>query len=110
MSILVGVRDALVDIGRLLLDGDRNTTRLAVEADLGAGVADVGDRATHDRGDVDVGRGRDLTGDDHPSGRDQGFASHAGERVAGEDLIEYRIGDLVGHLVGMSLGDRLRGE
>jgi hypothetical protein len=38
--------------------------RVAVEAELGVGVADLADRLARDLLDVDVGVGRDLAGDD----------------------------------------------
>ena len=68
------------------------------------------DRLAHELGDVDVGVGGDLAGDDDQAGGDQRLAGHAAVRVLGEDGVEDGVGDLVGHLVGVALGDRLGGE
>ena len=67
-------------------------------------------RLAHQLGDVDVGRGGDLAGHQHQTGGQQGLARHPALRVVGQQGVEHRVGDLVGHLVGMALGHRLRGE
>ncbi len=61
---LFGVVDALGDVGRLLVERDHHTTGVAVEAERLVVVADAVDGGAHDAGDVDVGLGGDLAGDD----------------------------------------------
>ena len=61
-------------------------------------------------GNVDDGVGRDLTGDDNETRREQRFARDARRRVDGKHRVEDRVGDLVRHLVGMALGDGLGSE
>ena len=107
---LVGGGDALADVGRLLVDGGDDPARVAVEAVRLPVVADGADRLAHDLGDVDVGPGGDLAGDDDQPGGEQRLARHPPGGVLGEDGVEDGVGDLVGHLVGMTFGDRLRGE
>ena len=108
--LLVGVVDALGDVGRLRADRHRDAAGGAVEALLGRVVADVEDRLAHDRGDVDVGRGGDLAGDVHLAGGDQRLDGDPAARVLREQRVEDRVADLVGDLVGVALGDRLGGE
>src|SRR5206468_615396 len=60
--------------------------------------------------DVDVGRCRDLTGDDGHAGRDQRFAGHPRIRIFDQNGIEHRVGDLIGDLVGVPFRDRLGSE
>ena len=101
---------ALGDVRRLLVDGDDDTAGRRVEAPLRVRVADLRDPIANDPGDVDVGLRRDLAGDDDEAGRDQRLAGDAAVDVVGQDGIEHRVRDLVGDLVGMTLGDGLRGE
>ena len=107
---LEGLVDPHGDVGRLLVDRDDHAAGVAVEALAGVVVADLVDGRASELGDVDVGRGGDLTcHDDEPRG-EQGLASHPGHRVGGDDGIEYGVGNLVGHLVRVTLGHRLRCE
>ena len=60
--------------------------------------------------EIDVAAGGDLAGDDRQAGRDERLAGDAADGILREDGVENRIGDLVGDLVGMPFGHRLRGE
>ena len=107
---LVGGLDALGDVRGLLVEGDDDAARVGVEAVLGPVVADLTDRAAHQPRDVHVGRRRHLTRDDHQAGGDQRLAGDPPTRVVGEHRIENGVGDLVGNLVGMPLGNRFGRE
>src|SRR5262249_3514191 len=107
---LVRVVDAERDVRRLLVDRDDDAARFRVEAVLRPRVADVLDRVADDLPDVDVRVGRHLAGDDDETGRDERLARDAAVRIVGESGVENRVGDLVRDLVGVALGDRLRGE
>ncbi len=102
--------DSLGDVGRLLVERDDDAARVGVEAVLRARVADPGHRLADETGNVDVGRRRDLAGDDDEARRDQGLAGNAAVGVVRQDGVENGVGDLVGDLVGMPLGDRFRAE
>ncbi len=107
---LEGGGDALADVGRLLVDGHHDAAGLVVVAEVGARVADLLDRLTDDLGDVDVGLGADLAGDEREAGGHERLASDTPVGVVLEDRIEDGVRDLVGELVRVALGDRLRGE
>ena len=98
------------DVGRLLVDRDDHAARLAVDAERGVGVADAADRVAGEAGDVDVRLGADLAGDHAQAGRDQRLARDAAVGVLGQHRVEDAVADLVGHLVGVTLGDRLGRE
>ena len=98
------------DVGRLLVDRDDHAAGLAVDAERGVGVADLADRVAGEAREVDVRLGADLAGDDAQTGRDQRLARDAAVRVLGQDRVEDAVADLVRHLVGVALGDRLRRE
>src|SRR5439155_25658538 len=102
--------DALGDVGGLLVDRRDHAAGLAVDAEGGVVVADVEDRLPHDVGDGDVGLGGDLPRHHDQAGREQRLARHPALRVLGQDGVEDGVGDLVRHLVGVALGDRLRCE
>src|SRR5579862_2003459 len=108
--LLVRVVDALRDVGRLLVDRDDDAACVGVEAELRARISDLGDLAADEPRDVDVDLGRDLAGYDDEAGRDQRLAGDAAVRVLGKDCVENGVGDLVGDLVRMTLGDRLGRE
>ena len=108
--MLVRLVDALRDVGRLLVDRDDDAARVRVEAELRTRVTDFANPLADEPRDVDVRLGRDLSRDHDESGRDQRLAGDAPVGVVREDGVEHGIRDLVGHLVGMALGDRLGGE
>ena len=107
---LVLAVDALGDVRGLLADDVDDPAAGAVESHLGGVVADLEHRLAHQRFDVDPGAGGHLAGDDDDTGLDQRLAGDAAAIVLLEDRIEHRVGDLVGHLVRVPLGHRLRGE
>src|SRR5450830_168449 len=102
--------NALGDVHGLLADDVHHAAGGAVEADVGAVVADVEDHVTHDVFEVDPGRSGHFTGDDRDTGFHQGFARDAGELVFRNDGVQHRIGDLVGDFVRMPFGHGLGGE
>ncbi len=106
----LGPVDALVDVHRLLADDVQHAAGGAIEADVGAVVADVDDDLAHQLFQVDPGGGGDFTGDDRHAGLDQGFACHASVLVLGDDGVQHRVGDLVRDLVRMAFGHGLGGE
>ncbi|MPM56028.1 hypothetical protein SDC9_102826 [bioreactor metagenome] len=56
---------------------------------------------------VDLGAAGDLTGDDDPALGRHDLAGHARICIAAQTGIEYRVGDVIAQLVGMSLADTL---
>ena len=96
--------DALRDVGRLFVDAGEHRAGLPVKAHGGVGVADPLDGVAHDFRDVHVGVGGYLARHYGHTGGDQGFAGHAGLGVVLEHGIEYGVGDLIRHLVRVSLG------
>lgn len=108
--LLVRGVDALGDVRGLRSDGHRDAAGGAVEALLGGVVADLQDLVAHEVGDVGVGLGRDLTRDVHQTSGDQGLDGDARGGVLAQERVENRVADLVSDLVGVTLGDGLRGE
>src|ERR1043166_4211393 len=102
--------DALRDVGRLSLDGRDDRAGVAVEASGGVSIADVAHDIAHDFVVADSFFAGDLAGDDDHAGLRQRLAGNAAVGIAVEMRVEYRIGDLVAHLIGMPFGDRLRSE
>ena len=96
---------AAVDVAALLVYGAEDAAALRLELIVGLGVADAGDGASHHVLQVDVGLRLHFAGHDHLSSGDEGFAGNLGVGVVGEELVEHSVGDLVGHLVGMALGN-----
>ncbi len=103
-------RDALRDVGRLLIEGDHDAAGVAVVPERLVVVADLVDRAPNGAGDVDVGLGGDFASDDGKTGGDERFARHPAHRILRQHLVEDGVGNLVGHLVGMALRNTLGGE
>ena len=63
-----------------------------------------------DLGSVDLCVGGDLPGYDRDPRIDQCFATDPRVRILCNQCIEYRIGNLVGHLVWMAFRNRLRSK
>src|SRR6266545_2792153 len=95
---LTGPIDAQGDVGGLLLDRRDHTARRAVDPELRVRVADLVDGPPDDLWDVHVGLRGDLSGHDHQARGDEGLAGHPPVRVALEDGVQDRVGDLVGEL------------
>jgi hypothetical protein len=98
------------DVGRLGVDRVDHAAGVAVEALVRVVVADLGDGPACDFLVVHVGLRRDLTGDHDQPGGEERLAGDAAGRIALEAGVEHRVGDLIGHLVGMAFGDRLGRE
>ncbi len=102
--------DAERDIGRLGGNGGENAAGVAVEALLGAVVADTADHLAHELVKVDEGGGGDLAEDHHVAGLGGGFARHARARVLLEAGVKDGVADQVAKLIGVTFGDRLGSE
>ena len=83
---------------------------LVVETELGPRVPDVLDRVANDGREIHVGLRRDLPGDEGEPGRDERLAGHPSHGVVPQNGVEDRVGDLVGDLVRVTLGDGLGSE
>ncbi|MNO81150.1 hypothetical protein D3C76_723800 [compost metagenome] len=106
----LGTVDTLVDVRGLLADDVHHAAGRAVEADVGAGVADVGDHVTNDLLQVNPGRSGDFAGDDGHARFHQSLARHTGELVFSNDGVQHRIRNLVGDFVRMPFRHGLGGE
>src|SRR5208282_3452266 len=98
------------DIAGLFVDTGDYGAGIGVEAVDGVVVTDGLHDSAHQVLKVDVGFGGDLAGDDDQAGAGQGFAGDAAGWVFTQAGVENGIGNLVGDLVRMSLGYRLRGK
>ena len=81
-----------------------------IEAELGAGIPDLGDRLPHEVLDVDAALGGDLAGYYDKAGGQERFARHAAHGVLGKKRVKDGIGNLVGYFVRVPLGNRFRGK
>ena len=106
--LLVGALalDAHGDFRRLAVDMVFHRHVLPVEAVLL--IADAPDHVAGDlvhlvEGDLGAIGGAHLAGQHHAIGRGQGLHGDLGARVARKEKVDNRVGDLVGHLVGVAL-------
>ena len=97
--------DAQGNVTRLLLYGYNHTTGLVVEAVLGPGIARVPNHVPGDSGNIDIGIGGDLSGDQYEAGGSCRLTCHAPLGVLGQDRIQDSVGNLVAQLVGVPFGD-----
>jgi hypothetical protein len=79
--------DAHGDVGGLLVDGGDHRAGLVIEPVRGVLVSDLLDRAASHVREVDVGRGRDLAGDEAESRRQHRLAGHPPHGVLPQDLV-----------------------
>ncbi len=98
------------DVARLLVDRHQHRAGVAVEAHLAARVADPLHHLARELRIVDPRLGGDLAGDHDVAGLEERLAGHPALGILAQDGVEDGVGDLVRHLVGVTLGDRLRGE
>jgi hypothetical protein len=102
--------DALRDVGRLRPDRHVDAARRAVEALLRRVVADAEDRFPHDRRDVGVRAGGDLTGDVDLARGDERLDCDAAAWIGADQRVKNAVTDLISDLVRVALGDRLGGK
>ena len=95
-----------VDIGALLMHGQKDTARIAVEAELAAVVANFVDNAACGLLHVDIGVALDFTGNHDLTGGHQCFTCHFRLRVAGKKFVKDGVADLIGHFIGMAFRNR----
>ena len=110
---LVAGVDTGGDVGGLGADGDLDAAGVTVEALVGGVVADLEDRLADDVGDGGVGGRAHLAGDHDEAGGQQRLDGHAQVGlvgVRGHQVVEDRVADPVGDLVGVPLGHGLGGE
>ena len=102
LLLVLGLINAHGDIRRLFADGIQDGAGSAVEAQVGAVVADVEDDVTDHVLEVNVSGRGDLAGDDGHAGLDHGLHSYPGVRVVRENGVEDGVRYLVCHLVRVS--------
>src|SRR5690606_38468451 len=98
------------DVRGLFADTVEHGAAGAVEAHIGAVVTDVQDHLADDVFQFNVGIGAHFPGDNRHTGFHQCFHGHAGVGIVGDDGVQNRIGNLVGHFVRVAFGDRLGGK
>ena len=106
-NIIVGAQG---DVGALAIDVGDDAAGVAVEAVLGAVIADGTDDVAGHAGDVDIAIGGDLAHDVDKAGGAGGLTGYAGTGVFLENGVQDGIRDLIADLVGMPLGYRLGRE
>ncbi len=102
--------DALRDVRRLRLDRGQHGAHVAVEADLGAVVADVERGLSRDFHIVGTRLAGYLAGQNYQAGLGEGLERDPRVGVFLEQRVEDGIRNLVAHFVRMAFGDRLGGE
>jgi hypothetical protein len=107
---LLGPIDAARDLGRLTSEELLHEGGVGGEGGAGIGVADPADGLARDGGEIDRGARGDLAGEDDQVLLAEDLAGDAAGRILRQVCIEDRVGDRVADLVGMTLGDRFRGE
>ncbi len=110
LFLVLGFVDAHGDVRGLLADAVEHRAGGAVEAHVGAVVADVQNHLADDVFQFHIGAGAHFAGNDGHTGLDHGLHGHAGVGVVGDDGVEDRVRDLVGHFIRMAFGDRLGGK
>ena len=101
---------ALVDVGRLLVDGRENATRVAVELVLALRVADLLNHATRYALHIDIGLRAHLTGHHDQTRGAEGLTSHLRGGIVAQKFVKNSIGNLIRNLIGMSFRNGLRGK
>jgi len=95
LVFLGGTHDALVDVGRLLVDGRQDTARIAVELVLALRISDAVDDAARHALHVDIGIRTHFTRHDHQPGGTERFAGYLRIGIAAQEFVEDGVGNLV---------------
>ena len=87
----------------LLVDHRNHAAGLRVKSVIRAGISDVADRIAHDLLHIYIGIGGDLSHNHHHTGRSACLAGNAAHGILLHKRIQDGIGNLVAHLIRMSL-------
>ncbi len=98
------------DVAGLLVDRGEDRAGVVIEPPGGVRIADLPDCLADDVGDLDIGLGGDLAGDERDAGGQDRFARDPAALVLHHDRVQDAVGNLIRDLVGMTFGDRFRGE
>ena len=90
--------------------GHHDAAGAVVESIAVHGISGISDGLPGYVGDVHIAIRGDLTHNYHQARRGAGLAGHPAHGVLGHNGIQHSVRDLVAELIGMSLGDGLRGE
>ena len=96
------------NIGGLLMDCHFDLAGVPIKAGRASGVADVTQDPPGNALNIHIDLARDLACNEHRVGGAAGLTGHPAVRVNSKHCIQHRIRDTVAHLVGMTLGHRLR--
>ncbi len=102
--------NSLGNVARLFVDARDHRAGVGIESVERIVVANRGHHSAHQALEIYIGLGGDFTCDHHQSGGGQGFSCHTAVGILIEACIEDGIGHLVGNLVRMAFGNRLRGK
>ena len=98
------------NIGRLLIDGNENSTGLVVEAIVCIGVANLFNSLTNDVGNIHIAFGRNFTYYMNLSGGNESLTGNTTSRILSQNRIENAVGNLISHLIRMTFCYRLRSK
>ena len=107
-GVVVGLVNALGDVGGLLVESHQHRTAVGIEATgPGSAVTDLLDHIAHQVDEIHLRFGGHLTGDHAEAGVHHGLAGHAAGGILGKQSIENGVAHLVADLVGMPFRDGL---
>src|SRR6185503_2656977 len=92
----------------LSIDCSDHATSIAIEAVFRSRITDISNRLADDLWNIDPNRGGDFSRNNYQSGSQQRLTSDAALRIIPHYRIKHAVGNLIGNLVGMPFGDRLR--
>ena len=110
LFLLRGAHHALIDVGRLLVNGRQNAARVAVELILALRVADAANHAASYLLHIDIGLRAHLAGHNNQTGRAERLTGYLRGGIAAQKFIKNSIGDLIRDLIGVPLRHRLRSK
>ena len=108
--IIRGAINALGDIRGLLVVGHQDRATFVIDTVIGVVVADAFDGVACDLDVIDVGSGRDFTGQHDQAGVTQRFGRDTCMGILGKDCIKNRIRHLIGNLIRVTFRHGLRGK
>ena len=110
LSRLKRLVNAHRNVGRLLVQRNHHGAGIAVKADLGTVVADLGHCLSYNTGNVEVCLCRNLTRYQYKACAACRLAGNTAHRILLHAGIQNRVGNRVADLVGMSFGHRFRSK
>jgi hypothetical protein len=94
----------------LSVETAHDATRVGIKLQEGVGIPDISDDTSNEVLEIKSGLARHLPGYHYETGGHECFDGNARRRILTDHLVKQRVGNLIGHLIGVALRNGFRSK